>query len=57
MAVLQYVNQLKEFDAQNVFAYRTCFHFDEYRSVCFCDSKPCKGKCIAYEKDWNKIDY
>lgn len=57
MAVLQYVNQLKGFNEQNVFAYRTCFHFDEYRSVCLCDSKPCKGKCIAYEKDWNKIDY
>lgn len=21
-----------------------------------CDGKPCKGKCEAFEEDWNKVD-
>ena len=56
MAVLQYVNQLEEFDAKNVFAHKTCFHYDDVDNVCFSNRKPCKGKCIAYEADCAKLD-
>ena len=56
MAVLQYVSQLEEFNAQNVFAHKTCCHYDDVDSVCFCNKKPCKGKCIAYKADYSKMD-
>ena len=38
-----------------MFAYKICFHYDDYSHTCFCDRKPCKGKCEAFEKDYNKI--
>lgn len=56
MAVLQYVNQHKElFNNSDMFAYKLCFHYDDYNQTCFCNGKPCKGKCEAFKEDYSKI--
>ncbi len=56
MAVLQYVNQHKElFDNADMFAYKLCFHHDDYSQTCFCNGKPCKGKCEVFKEDYSKI--
>ena len=55
IAVLQYVKAHKEINKEDMFAYKICFHYDDYSHTCFCDRKPCKGKCEAFEKDYNKI--
>ena len=53
MAVLQYVKEHKEINKKDIFAYKICFHYDYYNKACFCDGKPCKGKCEAFEEYLN----
>ena len=46
----------KEINKKDMFAYKICFRYDDYNQTCYCDGKPCKGKCEAFEEDWNKVD-
>ena len=39
-----------------MFAYKICYRYNNYNQTCYCDGKPCKGKCEAFEEDWNKVD-
>jgi hypothetical protein len=55
MAVLQYVKAHEEINKKDMFAYKICFYYDDYNQTCYCDRKPCKGKCEVFKEDWNKV--